>query len=122
MKSFESPLIPEPCPLPPKQWTGIAMVVAGMVFLLGITNPNETSYSTYLARKVKETSCQEKRPSEPKQFLCTNVAPLFHGMTTQVLAGCTQRQTYVLFSVYRTDCFGLKVHGIGIAGHFILYQ
>ncbi|MDZ7961179.1 MAG: DUF4359 domain-containing protein [Aulosira sp. DedQUE10] len=102
-----------------KSITIIAYLAAAGLAALGITmastNPNETEYEDYavqrLTQYLKTDVCKKSQNILENliHFNCEKTVDSFNPQMRGIIAGTTQRQDFLIFSVYRTD---LKLNSV----------
>ena len=106
-----------------KSITYIGAAVLGAVgVVMAVTNPNQATYEAYAAQKLTEYLKSEVCTEAPKafggNFLRYNCAELVDSSQPgiqRIIAASTQRQNFILFSIYTTD---LSINPVIPAYHF----
>jgi hypothetical protein len=89
-------------------YAGVAAVIALSVGMVG-TNPSRAEYEEYATQRLsgylKEQGCS-KTPSlldNLIKFNCTKLIDSASPQIKQIIKASTQKQDYLIFSVYRTE-------------------
>lgn len=118
--------------------TVITSVGVVALFLLGVamvkTNPSETAYQQYavseLTDYLKSNVCK-KTTNILEKFInanCGNLVDTANPQIRDLIGATTQRQDFVIFSVYRTDLKindwipGYKFETVGAFDNFYTYS
>ncbi len=86
--------------------------------LLAATNPKPEAYAEYVARKLKQTTCQKKNLPTLTQVSCASLSIFPHRVSEQILQSYIYQEKHTLYSVYSIETLGLRDRSIGIAGQF----
>lgn len=82
------------------------MVLVGLGVALAVTNPSEAAYKDYAARRITQ-QLQEKeciKLDESYRDLCKLLdRPQGQALLQRLVADHTERQNYLLFSLYQTN-------------------
>jgi len=82
--------------------SGIAVVGLGAV--MALTNPNEEAYSEYAADRLidymKENACTKERVPQQQ---CEDLIGSLRSQIQGTIANRSDRQNFILFSIYETD-------------------
>ncbi len=77
---------------------------------MALTNPGQENYEEYaveqLTTYLKEEVCTQNIPNTFENFLqrqCVSLVDTGRPQIRQIISETTQRQNYLLFSVYQTD-------------------
>ncbi|MBD2215034.1 DUF4359 domain-containing protein [Nostoc linckia FACHB-104] len=102
-----------------KSTTIIAYLAAAGLAVLGIamasTNPNQTQYEDYaserLSQYLKTDVCKKTQGILQNliNFNCEKTVDSFNPQMRGIIAGTTERQDFLLFSIYRTN---LKLNSV----------
>ncbi len=109
---------------------GLALVGAGVA--MAATNPNDEAYQAYateqLTVRLQETVCQDLGV-EFLQQQCNNALKSGQEKLKATIAQGTQRQNFVLFSIYKTDLTlpiplvpKFQVETVGAMNSFHIYK
>jgi hypothetical protein len=102
-------------------------IIAGV---MGFTNPPRDEYLKYasgvMSTEVKKSLCKESRVPE---FLgdfaqslvgvCNSVLTSERNTIERLIDNTTERQNFIIFSIYTTEIVGKKYHTIGGFGNFL---
>jgi hypothetical protein len=91
----------------------VAVLLVGVVLLLGITNPDTESYASYLRQELTDEANAESE-------LAGALVSIFGGVAESILGNATTRDNYVLFSVYTTALDSDELVVLGILGNFVV--
>jgi len=86
---------------------GVALVGVGVV--MAITNPNQEIYEEYAVAQITEYVQENLCPKAPNVFgqsfqnQCLSIVEANQGEIQRVITKGTQRQNFILFSIYQTD-------------------
>ncbi|MBW4648730.1 MAG: DUF4359 domain-containing protein [Kastovskya adunca ATA6-11-RM4] len=87
---------------------GTALIGVGGA--MALTNPGQENYEEYaveqLTTYLKEEVCTQNIPNTFENFLqrqCVSLVDTGRPQIRQIISETTQRQNYLLFSVYQTD-------------------
>lgn len=111
---------------------GVAL--AGLGAAMALTNPSQDTYQEYAVEKLttylKDEACTQA-PKAFESFLrrqCKVLVDTARPQLQQIISQATERQNFILFSVYRTDLsigpFVPAYHfeTIGVFHKFYIYQ
>ena len=80
---------------------------SGIVAIMALTNPGQTAYESYATQKVIGLLDQNVCAEAPKSFNlrrdCQDLLKNHRAQIKEFIAKNTERQDFVLFSVYTTD-------------------
>ncbi|NER21312.1 MAG: DUF4359 domain-containing protein [Symploca sp. SIO1B1] len=113
---------------------GLALVGLGTV--MAVTNPHQDGYDDYaverLSTYLKEEACsQVPQLPQVEDFLqrqCKSLVDTARPQIKQILSEKTERQNFLLFSIYRTDLNispslpAYHVETVGVFQKFYIYQ
>ncbi|NES18304.1 MAG: DUF4359 domain-containing protein [Symploca sp. SIO3E6] len=113
---------------------GLALV--GLGAAMAVTNPRQDGYDEYAVEKLstylKEEACsQVPKLPQVEEFLqrqCKSLVDTARPQIKQVLSEKTERQNFLLFSIYRTDLNispslpAYHVETVGVFQKFYIYQ
>ena len=88
-----------------------AVAVVGFVLALILTNPTQGQYKDFIKQKVTE--------SQKDNSLLAIVGRALVGAAVDNL---TDRQNYILFSVFTTKGFGEQITTLGLLGNFFVLR
>jgi Domain of unknown function (DUF4359) len=126
--SAYKPALPKSRPLQAMRWTGYA-AIAGLGLTLALTNPKQEIYTEFATRTVSKFLVRD---------LCKANTQTPKGFETLVKDGCqafmhqgsseihsfiehnTERQDFLIFSLYTTDFPIRPLRVLGIFNHFFL--
>jgi Domain of unknown function (DUF4359) len=108
------------------------LALAGVGVAMAATNPNEAAYQEYataqLTERLQESVCQDIGVEFLKQQ-CTNALKSGQAELKATIAQGTQRQNFVLFSLYKTDLSipiplvpKFRVETVGAVNSFHIYK
>lgn len=86
-----------------------AAALAGLGVAMAVTNPNQPAYEEYAVQRLTEYLKNDvctKAPKALENFLqrnCTVLIDSSRPQIQQIVSESTQRQNFILFSIYRTD-------------------
>lgn len=94
-----------------------SIVISSAVLLgLVVTNPNQNSYSEFIAKHAKRKLCEMEQVNSSWRPICKMIAG---PVAKTVIYQTTERTNLVLFSLYSTDLQLKKIEVVGIGGLFI---
>lgn len=114
---------------------GLGLGVVGAGAVMAATNPDEAAFEQFALEQVKAQGCQEVPEilrSQCPRFVQENQAQL-----KKMLGRSTERENYVLFSIYRTnltarslipelplflDVPAFELETVAVLGRFYIYQ
>ena len=112
----------------------LGMVLLGLGAIAFVTNPGEAEYKRY-ANQTLKTHLKNKVCPQAKQELgawaegqCNLLVDAASPYLTEVVARQTQRQNFLLFSIYQADLSlpdplpAYHIETIGILGNYYTYQ
>lgn len=83
--------------------------LAGLGVATALTNPSQAAYEEYAVQQLTEYLKKDVCTKVPKAFEsflqrnCTVLVDSSRPQMRQIIAKSTQRQNFILFSIYRTD-------------------
>lgn len=117
---------------------GTALVILGVV--MALTNPDEVAYQDYaverLSTYLKDEVCTQTPPQleflkpDPEfiQRQCKSLVDTGRPQIQQIIDQQTERQNWVIFSIYRTDIkfkpllLDYHFETVGVLQKFVTYQ
>ncbi len=83
-------------------------VLAGLVTAMAITNPDSSTYEEYAAEQLTTYLKEDVCSQVPKAFEtlvqdCASLIDSNRPQIKQIIVRSTQRQNFILFSIYRTN-------------------
>lgn len=117
-----------------KPLTAISLVfVAGLATVMAIANPDASTYEEYAVEKLTTYLKDDVCSQVPQVFgslvqNCTSLIESNRPQIQQIIARSTQRQNFILFSIYRTNLSISSVvplyrfQTIGIMQNFYTYS
>jgi hypothetical protein len=115
--------------------TGIGGVaLAGLGVLMALTNPSQDAYEEYAVEKLttylKDDACTQvpKAFGNVLQRQCQTLVDTGRPQIQQIISKTTQRQNFILFSIYRTNLeIGpilpvYQFETLGVFENFYVYQ
>ena len=110
--------------------SGCALAVLGGA--LAITNPGQDAYEAFATHAaidyLKVEVCAKAPTAFGLQKLCQSELESNQAKITKIITDGTQRQNFVLFSLYTTDLSispdlpSYHVESVGVLGQFIIYK
>ncbi len=109
-------------------------VLAGLAVVMAITNPESSTYEEYAAEQLTTYLKDDVCNQVPKAFetlvqnSCASLIDSNRSQIQQIIARSTQRQNFILFSIYRTNLSVTSVvplyrfQTIGIMQNFYTYS
>ena len=108
--------------------------LTGLGVIMALTNPGQTAYEQYASQTLnshlKENFCTQL-PPEISKFLqshCHSLVDTVRPQLSQMIASHTQRQNFILFSIYQTELSipsslpDYQVRTIGVLQSFYIYD
>lgn len=111
---------------------GFALIALGGV--MTVTNPGSEAYQEYATEKLtiylKENVCSDisEQLGNFLETYCTALVDTGRPQIGEIIAQTTQRQNYLLFSIYETELAiasplpGYRVQTVGVLQNFYIYQ
>jgi uncharacterized protein YceK len=110
------------------------IVLAGLGVTMTLTNPGQNAYEQYASQTLndylKKNVCTQFS-SGLSQFLksqCYFLVDTARPQLSQIIAHNTQRQNFIIFSLYQTDLFipsalpNYQVKTVGVLQNFYIYE
>ena len=124
-----------------KRMTGLKLTfsigciaLTGLGIIMALTNPGQKAYEQYASKALnvylKENVCTQL-PPEISGFLqshCHSLVDIMSPQLSQVIANQTQRQNFILFSIYQTDLsipspsLDYQIKTLGVLQNFYIYE
>lgn len=85
------------------------LVLAALGAVMAITNPDKSTYEEYAVEQLTTYLTDDICPQVPKAFeslvnnSCTAIVGSSRPQIQQIISRTTQRQNFILFSIYSTD-------------------
>jgi hypothetical protein len=85
------------------------LVLAALSAVMAITNPDKSTYEEYAVEQLTTYLTDDVCPQVPKAFAsivsnsCAAIVDSSRPQIQQIISRTTQRQNFILFSIYRTN-------------------
>lgn len=134
LKSAETTAIQSSSSMKPLKTVAIAggCILLGVSGLLAATNPGQAAYDEFATQAaiayLKAEACAKAPTIFGLQKLCQSELEANQSKIKQIIRDGTQRQNFVVFSLYTTDLSispdlpSYHVESVGVLGQFILYK
>lgn len=86
---------------------------------LMLTNPSKQQYSEHLAWTFQTTMCRQQQQSLKVRSVCSAISVLPYDTAAGFISEYSQRENFLLFSMYRTNFLGLENRSIGVVRVFL---
>lgn len=106
--------------------------IGGLAIALGVTNPGIKSYRAFaiesLTDYTKSNLCLDQALGKFLQQQCAELVDAATPQMGQLIDGATERQNYLLFSIYKTNLEvsplvpSFRFESIGLFNTFYLYR
>ncbi|MBW4470185.1 MAG: DUF4359 domain-containing protein [Stenomitos rutilans HA7619-LM2] len=134
LKSVEIPAAQISSPMKTLKTVAIVggCVLLGVSGILAVTNPGQAAYDEFATQAaityLKAEACAKAPTAFGLQKLCQSELEANQSKIKQIIRDGTQRQNFVVFSLYTTDLSissdlpSYHVESVGVLGQFILYK